>query len=105
MRIIGYPPLSSSPEKEGISCGEHTDYGCVTLLLADNTHGALQVQDKYGGWINADPLEGAYVVNIGDMLERWTNGLWKSTRHRVIHGGANYRVSIPFFFEPDWVAR
>ena len=105
MRIIGYPPLSSSPKKEGFSCGEHTDYGCVTLLLADNTRGALQVRDKDGGWVNADPLEGAYVVNIGDMLERWTNGLWKSTRHRVVHGGGNYRVSVPFFFEPDWVAR
>ncbi|KAF8422658.1 hypothetical protein EV426DRAFT_564175 [Tirmania nivea] len=105
MRIIGYPPLSTSPNDGGVSCGEHTDYGCVTLLLADNTRGALQVRDKDGGWINADPLEGAYVVNIGDMLERWTNGLWMSTRHRVIHGGENYRVSVPFFFEPDWVAR
>lgn len=104
MRIIGYPPLSSSPEEGGVSCGEHTDYGCVTLLLADNTRGVLQVRDKDGGWINADPLEGAFVVNIGDMLERWTNGLWKSTRHRVVHGGGNYRVSVPFFFEPDWVA-
>lgn len=107
MRIIGYPPLYSSPDHEegGVSCGEHTDYGCVTLLLADNTRGALQVRDKEDGWINADPLEGAYVVNIGDMLERWTNGLWKSTRHRVVHGGGNYRVSVPFFFEPDWDAR
>lgn len=107
MRTIGYPPLSTvaSGEEAGVSCGEHTDYGCVTLLLADNTRGALQVQNKAGGWINADPLEGAYVVNIGDMLECWTNGMWKSTRHRVVHGGGDYRVSVPFFFEPDWVAR
>ncbi|KAI5807372.1 hypothetical protein DFH27DRAFT_478960 [Peziza echinospora] len=101
MRIIGYPPL----EGEGVSCGEHSDYGCTTFLLADDTKGALQVRDKDGSWLNADPVDGAYVVNIGDMIETWTNGLWKSTIHRVVHKGNNYRVSVPFFFEPDWHAR
>lgn len=81
------------------------DYGCVTLLLADSTPNALHVQRKDGSWISADPIPGAFVVNIGDMIERWTNGLWKSTNHRVIHRGANYRVSVPFFFEPDFNAR
>jgi isopenicillin N synthase-like dioxygenase len=80
------------------------DYGCVTLLLADSTRGALQVLSKSGEWIDADPIEGAFVVNIGDMMERWTNGLWKSTLHRVIHKGSNYRVSVPFFFEPNYDA-
>lgn len=80
------------------------DYGCVTLLLADSTKGALQVQLKDGSWINADPLPGAFVVNIGDMIERWTNGEWKSTNHRVIHRGSNYRISVPFFFEPNFDA-
>jgi len=80
------------------------DYGCVTLLLADSTKGALQVLDSNGKWINADPIDGAFVVNIGDMMERWTNGLWKSTLHRVIHRGTQYRVSIPFFFEPNFDA-
>lgn len=60
---------------------------------------------KDGVWINADPVRGAYVVNIGDMMERWTNGLWKSTMHRVVHKGDTYRVSVPFFFEPNWDAR
>ncbi|KAI9718724.1 MAG: hypothetical protein M1812_003898 [Candelaria pacifica] len=109
MRLIGYPPLPASEEGggedgEGVSCGVHTDYGCVTLLLADETKGALQVQARDGSWINADPMPGAFVVNIGDMMERWTNGLWKSTRHRVIHRGDGYRVSVPFFFEPDFGA-
>lgn len=115
IRMIGCPglPSSASPsapsnsdaDPEAFSCGEHTDYGCMTLLLADSTTGALQVQTKDGRWINADPVPGAFVVNIGDMMERWTNGLRRSTNHRVIHRGENFRVSVPFFFEPDCHAR
>ncbi|TID13218.1 naringenin 2-oxoglutarate 3-dioxygenase [Venturia nashicola] len=104
MRMIGYPPLQNEADEQGVSCGEHTDYGCVTLLLADSTKGALQVQLKDGSWINADPIPGAFVVNIGDMIERWTNGEWRSTKHRVIHRGPNYRISVPFFFEPNFDA-
>lgn len=111
MRMIGYPKLerhdsNGSQDMAAFSCGEHTDYGCVTLLLADPTPGALQVLLKDGKtWLNADPIPGAFVVNIGDMIERWTNGLWMSTRHRVIHKGDGYRVSVPFFFEPGFEAR
>ncbi|KAF2874586.1 hypothetical protein BDV95DRAFT_592636 [Massariosphaeria phaeospora] len=110
LRLIGYPPLStpasSSTDPSELSCGTHTDYGCVTLLLADPTPGALQVQLKDNTtWLAADPLPGAFVVNIGDMVERWTGGLWKSTRHRVVHRGEGYRVSVPFFYEPDFEAR
>ncbi|KAF2020777.1 Clavaminate synthase-like protein [Aaosphaeria arxii CBS 175.79] len=109
MRLIGYPKLSHPAALDAaadeLSCGEHTDYGCVTLLLADPTPGALQVLLKDGTtWLNADPIPGAFVVNIGDMIERWTNGLWRSTRHRVIHRGNGYRVSVPFFFEPNFDA-
>ncbi|KAF2036815.1 Clavaminate synthase-like protein [Setomelanomma holmii] len=110
MRMIGYPPLTT-PHTPGIdisqySCGAHTDYGCVTLLHTDSTPGALQVQLKDGTWLPADPIRGAFVVNIGDMIERWTNGLWKSTLHRVIHRGreGEYRVSVPFFYEPNFDA-
>jgi len=112
MRAIGYPPLDAAiAASGGVSCGAHTDYGCLTLLLADGSKGALQVQTKAtsehpdGEWISADPVEGAFVVNIGDMVELWTNGLYKSTRHRVVHRGGNYRVSVPFFLEPDLEAR
>ncbi|KAH0545243.1 hypothetical protein FGG08_000697 [Glutinoglossum americanum] len=107
LRMIGYPPLQSTNLDEGISCGEHTDYGCTTFLLADpDVKGALQVLSRDGGtWIDADPIPEAFVVNIGDMIERWTNGLWPSTRHRVIHRGSGYRVSVPFFYEPDFNAR
>ncbi|KAF2734284.1 Clavaminate synthase-like protein [Polyplosphaeria fusca] len=109
MRAIGYPkietPYTQGADITDFSCGEHTDYGCVTLLLADPTPGALQVLLKDGQtWLNADPIPGAFVVNIGDMIQRWTNGLWKSTRHRVIHRGDGYRVSVPFFYEPNFDA-
>jgi len=110
MRAIGYAPLPQTSAEEGISCCSHTDYGCLTLLLADQTPGALQVLSRESTsseeiWIPADPLPGAFVVNIGDMMERWTNGMWKSTRHRVVHRGENFRVSVPFFFEPDFDAK
>lgn len=111
MRMIGYPPLPNNGGKrapdgdpEQFSCGTHTDYGCVTLLLTDDTPRALQVQLKDGSWIYANPIAGAYVVNIGDFMEKWTGGRWKSTKHRVIHRGDSYRVSVPFFFEPSWDA-
>ena len=112
MRLIGYVPIPGMearvPDQDvaEISCGEHTDYGCVTLLLTDPTKDALQVRSRAASnqWITANPVHGAFVVNIGDMMERWTNGLWKSTPHRVIHRGDSFRVSVPFFYEPDFDA-
>ncbi|KAI9058326.1 Clavaminate synthase-like protein [Trametes sanguinea] len=122
MRVIGYPPLPN--DYDGFSCGAHRDYGCLTFLYADPTPGALQVflsqpgllvekngsvpseqeVEDGGQWINADPIRGCVVCNIGEMWEVWTNGLYKSTLHRVVHKGSNYRVSIPFFFEPNFDA-
>ena len=81
------------------------DYGCTTFLLTDGTKGALKVLAKDGKWIDADPIRGAYIINIGDMMELWTNGLWKSTLHKVIHTAGNYRVSVPVFFEPNYDAK
>ncbi|KAF8517425.1 hypothetical protein BU17DRAFT_49951 [Hysterangium stoloniferum] len=119
MRVIGYPPLPE--DHDGISCGAHKDYGCLTFLYADPTPSALQVYlhkkpptpltgavpgppDVIGGtWIDADPIPGCVVCNIGEMWELWTAGLYRSTLHRVIHRGSNYR--IPFFFEPNFNAR
>ncbi|MBW0549343.1 hypothetical protein O181_089058, partial [Austropuccinia psidii MF-1] len=108
LRCIGYPPLPTT--YDGVSCGAHKvlisffglinpDYGCYTFLHTDSTKGALQVfvpgnhVGEPGRWIEANPLEGAFVVNIGEMWEIWTNGLYKATLHRVIHKGSNYRVS------------
>jgi len=104
LRIIGYPPLDPQAVGDGISCGEHCDYGCLTFLNPDPTKGALQVKNTAGQWIQADPVPGAFIVNLGDMLKIWTNGYYQSTPHQVIHKGSNYRVSIPFFFEPNFDA-
>lgn len=103
-RVVGYPPMCDKAprmEGDGVSCGEHTDYGCFTMLLNDKTPNTLEVLMKDGTWAYANPVEGALIVNIGDMMELWTNGRWKSTRHRVIHRYGEYRVAIPFFFEPN----
>ncbi|ODO05312.1 hypothetical protein L198_02004 [Cryptococcus wingfieldii CBS 7118] len=112
LRVIGYPPLPEEfdPEK-GISCGAHTDYGQTTLpvpfkvLTLLNSPKLLltepSVESKDGSWIPADPVPGAFVVNIGDIIDTITGHQYKSTYHRVIHKSPTYRVSMPFFFEPQ----
>lgn len=105
LRLIGYPPLSEGVKSDGdvgVSCGEHTDYGCLTILNQDHNTGALQVYCKAtNDWINAEPIPGCFVVNIGDMVNVWTKNQYQATRHRVIHQKKTYRVSAPFFFEPN----
>lgn len=102
-RIFRYPP-QRSPDEERWGVGEHTDYGLLTLLAQD-THGGLQVKTP-GGWIDAPPLAGTLVCNIGDMLDRMTGGLYKSTPHRVTRNTSGRdRLSFPLFFDPNFEAR
>ena len=101
-RIFHYPPLSREQTAELWSVGEHTDYGLLTILLQDAA-GGLQV--KAGGrWIDAPPIEGSFVCNLGDMLDRMTGGRYRSTRHRVLNTSGRSRLSYPFFFDPGWDA-
>ena len=144
---------SQQDQEVGLGCGAHTDYGCLTLLHADKTVGCLQVRSRIGihdtsgvcgddngndndcradtdcasddkSWVAADPVEGALLVNIGDMLELWSGGQWTATEHRVLpptpqavaratisttktggaHAQSHYRISVPFFFEPNFDA-
>ncbi|MFC3606240.1 2-oxoglutarate and iron-dependent oxygenase domain-containing protein [Stutzerimonas tarimensis] len=98
-RMIHYPPRSTASSIDQKGAGAHTDYGCVTLLHQDAA-GGLQVQNVRGEWIDAPPLEGTFVVNIGDMMARWSNDRYKSTPHRVISPLGVDRYSMPFFAEP-----
>jgi isopenicillin N synthase-like dioxygenase len=100
---LHYPPQTGRITEAQIGAGAHTDYGCVTLLAQDET-GGLQVRAKDGSWIEAPPVAGSFVVNIGDMMERWTNGVFTSTLHRVVNASGRERFSLPFFFDPDYEA-
>jgi isopenicillin N synthase-like dioxygenase len=99
-RIFHYPP--QPPDTDDWGVGEHTDYGLLTLLAQD-TNGGLQVRTPRG-WIDAPPIEGTFVGNIGDMLATVSGGRWQSTPHRVRNLSGNERLSYPFFFDPDFRA-
>lgn len=99
-RIFHYPPSPAGDEGWGV--GEHTDYGLLTLLAQDKI-GGLQVKTARG-WIEAPPLEGTFVCNIGDMLDRLTGGVYRSTPHRVRNTSGRGRLSFPFFFDPSFDA-
>ena len=99
-RIFHYPP--SEPETRDWGVGEHTDYGLLTLLAQDDS-GGLQVAAP-SSWIDAPPVPGTFVCNIGDMLDRLTGGWYRSTPHRVRNLSGRGRLSFPFFLDPGFSA-
>ena len=99
LRLLHYPPISKNSPSDLYGSAPHTDFGCLTILAQDEI-GGLQVQTKEGKWIDVPKLEGSFVVNVGDMLARYTNGLLRSTPHRVINKSGKERFSCPFFFDP-----
>ena len=108
IRANHYPEQVEAPRPGQIRAGAHTDYGAVTILLPEDVPG-LQVLDRQGEWVDVTAPPGAFVCNIGDLMQRWTNDRWISTMHRVVNPSreaarGNRRLSIPFFHQPNYDA-
>lgn len=109
LRLLHYPvkdpvkePFPCQGTSPSLACSEHTDSGIITILLQDST-GGLQVFDSTGSWLDVPYEKGTYVINIGDALARWSGGVFKATKHRVLAQSVE-RFSVPMFFEPHFDA-
>lgn len=100
LRLLHYPAAPAESEAGQLGAGEHTDYGCVTLLATDGVAG-LEVRNRAGEWLQAPHVPGTFVCNIGDCLMRWTNDIYLSTPHRVVSPAGRERFSIAFFLDPN----
>ena len=99
-QLVYYPPICEADIKaKRFGAAAHTDFGVLTILQQDHV-GGLQIMNRSGEWIEAPPIEGTFVCNIGDLLERWTNGRLVSTTHRVLNRSGQSRYSIPIFCDP-----
>ena len=121
LRLIRYSHEPSNVEEGVLGCGSHSDYGFITLLLTSMDPGLQVWSIEKEEWLDIEPLQNTFVVNIGDMLQRWSNGLYRSTLHRVVissssssseysssessistNASSSARLSAPFFFEPNY---
>lgn len=98
--FVYYPAQSEESGQEQFGVAPHTDFGVLTVLCQDDT-GGLQVQDINGDWIHAPPIDGTLVVNVADLLSRWTAGEYKSTPHRVVNTSGRERLSLVLAFDPN----
>lgn len=107
LRALNYPEQDVRPEPGQLRAGAHTDYGSLTILLPQAGSGGLQILDPRGEWVEVPPVPGAFVINIGDLMARWTNDRWVSTLHRVVNpqlaaDASSRRQSFAFFHQPNW---
>ena len=105
LRALHYPKTTVVPEEGQQRAGAHTDYGSLTILLPQPDTSGLQLKIE-NRWIDVPAIKGTFVINIGDLMELWTGGRWKSTLHRVIaKPNQPGRKSLAFFHQPDWEAK
>ena len=100
LRLLHYPPQPPDSPDDAFGSAPHTDYGFLTILCQDDA-GGLEVRRADGTWLKAPPVPGTWVVNVADMLSRWTNRRWQSTPHRVKNLSGGDRFSCPYFFDMD----
>ena len=103
LRLANYPEQRNKPLPSQLRAGEHTDYGCLTIVWPDAAPGGLQVYNRHGFWIDVVTPPASFVINIGDMMQRWTNDRWRSTLHRVANppqSQGSRRQSMVFFHNP-----
>jgi isopenicillin N synthase-like dioxygenase len=99
LRLLHYPPQPPDSNVAGVEA--HTDTGAFTILLQDEV-GGLDRRNRSGRWTPATPIPGSFVINIADMMQRWTNGRFVSTPHKVVNRTGKDRISVPFFANPDY---
>ena len=109
MRALNYPHQPVPPQPRQLRAGAHSDYGSLTILLAEVAPGGLEIRTPDGQWQPVPIVPDAFVINIGDLMARWTNDRWVSTLHRVVNPpadqpGSTRRQSIAFFHQPNWDA-
>ena len=105
MRLNYYPAPAALPAPGQLRAGAHTDYGGFTILSGEDVPGGLQVRTRDGSWVDVATTPTRFVVNIGDLLMRWTNDRWLSNMHRVVNppaGVGRPRLSIAFFNHPNY---
>lgn len=103
LRLLHYPP--QKPDEPGVHLGAraHTDTNAFTILAQDD-NGGLEVRNRDGDWVGIPPIAGSLIVNVGEVLKVWTDGVFTSAVHRVINRSGNERYSIPFFMYPSFDA-
>ena len=101
MKLNHYPPQAAPQDESDIGVVGHSDSGGFTILWQD-ANGGLEVQSKNGDWVGAPPLADTFVINLGNVMQIWTNGRFSSTPHRVINRSGNDRYSVPLFVNPNY---
>ena len=110
MAVTNYPDQEDEPMENQLRCGAHTDYGALTILKSEDKPGGLEVQGKDGRWLTVKMIPGTFIINLGDLMARWTNDRWVSNLHRVANppkekAMSSRRQSLIYFFHPNYDAQ